>query len=298
MRADFVVVGASYAGLAAALQLARARRDVLVVDAGLRRNRFVDAAGGAAHGLIGQDGMAPGDIAAQARHQLARYQTVRWLDASVDTAHRLPDGGGFELRAQAACVTASRIVLATGVNDELPPVPGLQARWGRSVFHCPYCHAHELGRGPIGVIAANEQAQHLALLLPDWGETVLFLNGGYVPDAQQRADLARRGTRIEATPVVQVEGVADVHLADGRTLAMAGLFTQPRTHLNGSLAEQLGCAMAEGSAGPFIQVDEAQATSVPNVYACGDAARPSGNLALAAASGSVAGMAAHQSTVF
>ncbi|MCE4554194.1 NAD(P)/FAD-dependent oxidoreductase [Roseateles cellulosilyticus] len=296
MQIDFAVIGGSFAGLSAALQLARARRQVLVVDAGQRRNRFVDAAGLTSQGFLSQDGVAPADIVAQARAQLLRYPSVQWLDGTADDA-RVSADGRLTFRVGDTAIGAGRLILATGVRDILPPLSGLAERWGRSVFHCPYCHGYELDAGDIGIIAATPQAQHHALMLPDWGRTTLFLNGVYTPSDEERAHLARRGTRVEHVPVVRIDGEADVVLADGRVLHMAGLFTQPRTAMSSPVASQLGCAMTEGPMGPFIQVTPMQETSVPNVFACGDAARATGNVALAVGDGVMAGFGAHRSTM-
>jgi len=296
MKVDFAVIGGSFAGLSAALQLARARRDVLVVDAGQRRNRFVDDAGGHSHGFLTRDGQPPGAIAAEGRRQLLRYPNVRWLDALAEDARRGPDGC-FELRVDSRVVRVGRLILAIGVRDELPPVPGLAERWGRSVFHCPYCHGYELDAGPIGIVAASPMAQHHGLMLPDWGRPTLFLNGAYAPTQEDLAALVRRGTHVESTPIVRIEGAADVVLADGRILSMKGLFTQTRAHLSSPVAQQLGCEIEEGPLGEFIKVDSTQETSVPGVFACGDAARAAGNVALAVGDGALAGLAAHRSTL-
>lgn len=297
VETEFAVIGGSYAGLSAALQLARARRDVTVVDAGLRRNRFVDEAGGTSHGFLSRDGVAPGAIAAEARRQLLRYPTVRWLDGIADEATHGEDGR-FIFRVGEEFVAAARLVLATGVRDELPAVEGLAERWGRSIFHCPYCHGYEMEAGPIGIIASSEVAHHHAIMLPDWGTPTLFLNDSYRPTDDDIVAFARRGTTVETASIVRIEGVADVVLADGRTLSMNGLFTQPRTHIASPIAAQLGCTLVQGPMGVFIQVDAMQQTSVPNVFACGDAARGAGNVAMAVADGAMAGVAAHRSTMF
>lgn len=294
MKVDFAVIGGSYAGLSAALQLARARRDVLVVDAGQRRNRFVDEAGGHSHGFLTRDGQSPGAIAAEGRRQLLRYPNVRWMDGLAEDACRAPDSR-FEFRVAGEVVRADRLILAIGVRDELPPVPGLAERWGRSVFHCPYCHGYELDAGPIGIVAASPMAQHHGLMLPDWGETTLFLNDAYAPTQEERAALDRRGTRVESTPIDRIEGVADVVLKDGRILSMNGLFTQPRSHLNSPVARRLGCEIEQGPLGAFIKVSATQETSVPGVFACGDAARAAGSVSLAVGDGALAGVAAHRS---
>ena len=296
MKLDFAIIGGSFAGLSAALQLARARRNVLVVDAGQRRNRFVDEAAGASHGFLTQDGRAPAAIIAEARRQLRRYASVQWRDGTADDA-RIAADGRFEFSVGEEKINAGRLVLAFGVRDELPAVPGLAERWGRSVFHCPYCHGYEMDAGRIGIVASSALAQHHAVMLPDWGATTLFLNGAYTPNEEELAALARRGTQVEATPIERIEGFADVLLQDGRRLSMNGLFTQPRTSLGSPVAQQLGCAVEDGPMGPFIKVGATQETSVPNVFACGDAARAAGNVALAVGDGVMAGFGAHRSTM-
>lgn len=293
---DFAVIGGSYAGMAAALQLARARRNVLVVDAAQRRNRFVDAAGGKSHGYLTQDGRAPAEIAADAREELMNYPSVEWLHGTADDANVASDGWlGFRVGSE--MVRAQHLIIATGVRDELPPLPGLAERWGRSVFHCPYCHGYEADAGPIGIIAASPLAQHHAIMLPDWGRPTLFLNGVYSLKEEELAAIARRGTQVETVPIERIDRLADVVLQDGRTLTMNVLFTQPQTHMSSPIAEQLGCALEVGPMGSFIKVDDFKATSVPNVFACGDAARMAGNVTLAVADGAMAGFGAHRSSM-
>jgi len=293
---DFAVIGGSYAGLSAALQLARARRRVLVVDAGQRRNRCVDEAGETSHGFLTQDGRAPAEIAADAREQLMNYPTVEWMHGTADDA-RVASDGRLEFRVGSEIISATRLILATGVRDLLPPVPGLAERWGRSVFHCPYCHGYEMNAGRIGIIAASPLAHHHALMLPDWGSPTLFLNGTYTPNAEELAAIVRRGTQVEPVLIDRIDGHADVVLKDGRTFTMNGLFTQPRTLMSSPIAEQLGCALEDGPMGLFIKVDEGKATSVPNVFACGDAARAAGNVTLAVADGAMAGFGAHRASM-
>ena len=293
MPHDAIVVGGSYAGMSAALQLVRARRDVLVIDEGLPRNRLAAHA----HGFLGQDGMAPAEIARRARDQLRAYPTLTWTEAVAERAE--PDGEGFAvLTADGARHLARRLILATGVGDVLPEVPGLAERWGRSVFHCPYCHAHELNRGPLGVLATGPESLHQALLLPEWGPVTFFLNGVCEPDQGERTQLAASGVTIETARVAGLRGDADVALEDGREVRLAGLFTTPRTRPNGTLAADLGCALEEGTLGSFIQTDGRKATTVPGVFACGDVGREAGSIALAVGDGAFAGCAAHASLVF
>ncbi len=297
---DVIVVGGSYAGLSAALPLARARRRVLVVDAGRRRN----ARAAQAYGLLGQDGASPAAIAEQGRAQLLAYPSVSWrqtevLHAAIDATDGSERSPGFALRtASGELLRAHRLILALGVIDELPEIPGLADRFGRSVFHCPYCHGYELNQGEIGVLGVGPASLHHALMLPDWGPTTYYLNGAPEPDAEQLAQLARRGTRLERVPVTGLEDAATVRLQDGRRIAHAGLFVASRTRPAGGLAEQLGCEIEQGPFSTCIRTNAMKESTVPGVFACGDAARLAGNVPLAIGDGAMAGAGAHQSLMF
>jgi thioredoxin reductase len=290
---DAIVIGGSYAGMSAALQLARARRRVLVIDANRRRNRFASAS----HGFLGRDGHAPGEIASEAKAQLLAYPHVRWIDDTALKAERQNDGFEVSL-ADGRVELASKLVLAPGVVDELPDIEGLAQRWGVSVFHCPYCHGYELDEGRIGVLASSAMSMHHALMLPDWGQTTLFLNDAFEPDDEQRAALAARGVVVETGAVARLVDAATVELRDGRRVEMDGLFSVTRTRVASPVAAQLGCEMEQGPLGEFIRTDAMQATSVPGVFACGDAARAAGNVAISVGAGAMAGAAAHRSMMF
>jgi thioredoxin reductase len=289
---DAIVIGGSYAGMSAAMQLARARRRVLVIDAGRRRNRFA----GRSHGFLTQDGSDAAAIAAQGREQLLNYPNVTWIEGLASAAARQGDGFAVTLGTGQA-FSGSRLVLATGVADELPALEGLAQRWGSSVFHCPYCHGYELGAGNIGVLAVGALSMHHALMLPDWGTVTFFLNDAFEPDAAQLAALAARNVAVERVPVARIEGQADVVLADGRVLPMAGLFVAPRMRDASPIARELGCAMEDGPAGPYVATDAMKASSVPGVFCCGDMARAAGNVAFAVADGAMAGIAVHRSLI-
>jgi thioredoxin reductase len=288
---DAVIVGGSYAGLSAAMQLARARRRLLVIDGGQRRNRFAQHS----HGFLSRDGAAAADIAGEARRQLLGYPTVEWRDATVVSAMGSADA--FVVTDSTGRQDgARRILLALGVTDELPGIPGLAERWGRSVFHCPYCHGYEID-GPIGVLNVLDNSIHQALMLPDWGPTTFLLNGKDA-SADDLDKLAARGVALEPAPVEAIVNSADVRLADGREVRFGGLFSASRTRPSTDLAVRLGCMMEDGPAGSFIATDMVKQTSIPGVFACGDAARPSGNVALAVGDGAMAGAGIHRSLMF
>lgn len=298
MQYDLAIVGGSFAGLAAAIQVARARRDVLVLDAGQPRNRFAEHS----HGFLGQDGRTPGAILDDARRQLLAYPTAKIVDGRAEKA-TVVSSGGFEVTtAGGETFGAARLLLATGVRDLLPEVPGLAALWGKSVLHCPYCHGYEVSGGPLGVLATGPLSLHQAQLISDWGDVTLFGNGLLEPDAEQMLTLERCKVRFEPTTVSALRengaGGLIAHLGDGRKTGVKAMFTAPRNMMASPLAEQLGCGFTAGLLGPVISVDERQQTTVPGIYAAGDAARSMHNIAFAVSSGTFAGVCAHQSLVF
>jgi thioredoxin reductase len=189
-------------------------------------------------------------------------------------------------------------LFATGVSDELPDIRGLQERWGRSVFHCPYCHGYELGLGRIGVIAAGQLSVHQAQLVAEWGEVTFFSNGACELDANSIDELSGCGVSIETTRVARVEGYAEIVLADQRRLVFAGLFTAPHNRPATSLAEELGCELAETPFGTQLWIADTKETSAPGAFACVDVARVPHSLSLAVADGAWAGAQVHRSLVW
>lgn len=297
MQHDAIVIGGSFAGLSAALYIARACRSVCVIDGGRPRNRFAHAS----HGFFGQDGSDPARMVTDARAQLQRYPMARTLAGEAVSAAAV--SGGFDVTlGSGERLTATKLVLAFGISDELPQLPGLAERWGRSVLHCPYCHGFEFAGQRLGVLRTMPMSSHQALLIADWGPTTLYLNGGQMPDLDTQAKLARRGVAIEPTPIIALEGenaaLSSLRLTDGRDVPIDALYLAPRSRLNSPLAEQLGCAIDDGPLGPIIRTDAAKLTTVPGVYAAGDAARAPHSVSWAAADGVTAGVSLHQALVF
>ncbi|SMH57904.1 NAD(P)/FAD-dependent oxidoreductase [Mesorhizobium australicum] len=296
MQYDVAIVGGSFAGLSAALQIARGKRRVVVVDAGLPRNRFASHS----HGFLTRDGATPPDMLREARRQLLDYPTAEIVDGIVEAAEG--QAGDFSLRlAGGNALSARRLVLAGGVSDTLPDIPGLAGEWGRRVIHCPYCHGYEFGDGPFGVLATEPMAFMKALLVSDWGPVKLFLNDALSPDAEQTAKLSARGVSLVPGRVEGVSSHEDglsIQVAGAAATSVAALFVAPKTILSSDLPHQLGCTLAEGPMGAFISVDERKNTNVPGVFAAGDIARPMPTVALAVADGAMAGAAAHQSLIF
>lgn len=295
MPHDAVIIGGSYAGLSAALQLARARRRVLIIDDGRPRNRFAARA----HGVLSNDGRPGSDIAAAARAQVAAYPTAAFRMAEAVEVKRM-DGGFSVAFAEGAETTGRRLILAHGVEDVLPDLPGVKERWGRTALHCPWCHGYEVGGGPIGVLARDEHAVPYAVTVAEWGQTVLFIDPARLSENDARA-LARRGVSIEPTPLERLEGEAPTltgaRLVDGRFIPLKAIFVGAHVRQSSGFAESLGCEMTDTSMGRILKVDAQQQTSQPGVFAAGDLTRPAGNITLATTDGMTAAHAAFRSLV-
>lgn len=283
---DVAIVGGSFAGQSAALQLARTGRNILIIDNQRPRNRFAQHA----HGFLGQDGQAPSAIMAEARRQLARYSNAVARGGTVESVEGEINAFMLSL-ADGEQLSARRLVLAYGVRDTLPRLPGLETRWGRSVLHCPYCHGFEFSGRPLGVLGDHPMSWHQAMLVADWGPTTYFVHDGGALAPEQSVQLAQRGVQLEMSPIVELVGRGDeleaVRLDGGHS-------TRPSSRL----AQLLDCELDNGPTGPYVQTDDMRQTSVPGVFAAGDLAMPMANASLAASSGVIAGVSAHRSLVF
>ena len=283
---EVVVAGGGAAGLSAALVLGRSRRRTLVVDAGEPRN----APSPSAHSCFTRDGAPPAELLRIAREQLAPYDSVRVVDDRV-TSVRAGDGVFTVGLAAGGEVEARRVLLAVGVRDILPSIDGIGALWGRSVLHCPYCHGWEVRDRPLALYASGAVAMEMAPLLLQWSRDVLLLTGG---DEQltpaDRAMLAGLGVGIVDTSVQRVEGdahVVGIVFADGRIERRSALFVRPAQELASDLPRMLGCELTEAG---HLRVGGDLQTSVPGVYAAGDATTPLQQIVVAAASGAQAAM--------
>ncbi|QKG55609.1 NAD(P)/FAD-dependent oxidoreductase [Hymenobacter sp. BRD128] len=284
---DVLIIGGSYAGLSAALALGRARRSVLVLDASRPRNRFTPHA----HNLLLHDGDAPADLAARARQQVAAYPTVQLLEAQATTATKLPDGS-FEVGTGAhGTFVASRLLLATGLRDELPPVPGFAECWGKSVIHCPFCHGYEVADQPTGIWNNGDEVGHQVKLLLNWSrQLTIFTNGPATFRPEVHELLQAHAIELIETPVTGVlhtDGqLTGLRLADGRTRPLPVLYARLPWHQASELPQQLGCEITEQV---LIRTDASYRTTVPGVYAAGDCSVAPPQLALAIAAGNLAG---------
>ena len=278
---DLVVVGGGAAGLSAALVLGRARRRVAVVDAGTPRNAP------AAHmqGFLSRDGMRPADLLETARAEVARYG-VELLDdraVEVESGFTLRLAGGGRLRTR-------RLLLATGAVDELPDIPGARERWGRDFLHCPYCHGWEVRDEPLGVLATDPGSVDYAHLLRQWTDDLVFFANGHALSADERAGLEARGIEVVDGRVARLSVLDDrldaVALEDGRAVPRSAVFIRPTLHpRNRELPASLGCEVDDDG---FVRTDATGRTSVPGVWAVGNATNPRAQVITAAGEGSAA----------
>jgi thioredoxin reductase len=287
---DCIVVGAGAAGLSAALVLGRARRRTLVLDAGGQSNLPAEGIGG----LLGQDGRPPAEFYAAGREELAAYPAVDVRSGEVVRGERLD--GGFQLElADGSRETARRVLLATGMEYRFPPLPGIPERWGRSVFHCPFCHGWEVRERPLGVLDRGAGGVRRAMLLRAWSDDVTLLSNGPAELEAGDADRLREaGVAVDERPVAGLLGpdaeLTAVLFEDGSELRCGGLLVPVTLHQRSALAEQFGAAPAPP--GPLtsdaIEIDAGFHSSVPGLSAAGDVTPHMQSVANAVAAGSSA----------
>ena len=287
---DVVVVGGGAAGLSAALVLGRARRRVAVVDAGAPRN----APASHMHGYLSRDGMPPADLLATGRDEVAGYG-VELVDDTVGAIEH-----GFVVRlASGRVLPTRRVVVATGLRDDLPDIPGVRERWGRDLLHCPYCHGWEVRDQAIGVLGTHPAAVEHAQLVRQWSDDVtFFVHTHEIADAEQ-AQLEARGVRIVhgeiGRLVVEDDRLTGVELADGQVVPRTAVFVRPGLvpHDDG-LLDSLGCTFDENG---FPVVDGTGRTSVAGLWVAGNATDPRAQVITAAGAGSAAAIAVNADLV-
>jgi thioredoxin reductase len=283
---DVIIVGGSSAGLSAALLLGRSRRDVVVFDDGQPCNRFSHAS----HGFLTRDGIPPHELLQIAREQLRPYTTIEVRPETV--SHIAAIEGGFRVETgTGTSLSARKVLLATGIKDILPPVKGIEAFWGMSVFHCPYCDGWEVRDQPIVVYGSGESAFHKTMLLWNWSSNLTLCNGGEGEISQEKRELlSKNGITIIETPISHLDGqdgqIDQIVFADGTTLKCKAIFIQPTPQHRTPFAHDLGCTVTEQN---MIQVDNLGRTSVPGIYAAGDLAQSMRSVALSVAQGATAG---------
>jgi thioredoxin reductase len=288
---DVAVVGGGAAGLSAALVLTRARRRVAVIDAGRPRN----APAAHMHGYLSRDGMPPADFLNAGRSEIIGYGAELLADTVSEIVPRSPvpsrpvptppaGTAGFRLRlASGGRVSARRVLVATGLRDEIPAIPGLAARWGRDVLHCPYCHGYEVRDRPLGVLGGSPEAVQHALLVRQWSADVTFFAHTHDLSNDERRRLAARDIRVAEGVVTRLiidgDRLAGIELDRASVVAPQALFVRPRLVPSDALLTTLGAALTGERTGR---------TTVPGVWAAGNAVDPRAQVITAAGAGSAA----------
>ncbi|MGW7693084.1 NAD(P)/FAD-dependent oxidoreductase [Streptomyces asiaticus] len=289
---DVVVIGGGAAGLSGALMLARARRSVVVIDAGAPRN----APASGVHGLLARDGIPPAELVERGRAEVRGYGG-QVVSGEVGAVAR--EETGFQVTlTDGRSVRALRLLLATGLVDELPDVPGLRSRWGRDLVHCPYCHGWEIRDQAIGVLGSGPMSVHQAMLFRQWSDDVTFFSHTWpVPTGEEAEQLAARGIRVVDGEVASLEIVEDrlvgVRLRDGNVVKREALAVAPRMVARTGFLAALGLRPVEhpSGAGEHIPSDATGRTDVPGVWVAGNVTDLSAQVGAAAAAGATA--AAH-----
>lgn len=293
--ADVIIVGAGPAGLSAALVLGRACRRVLLFDEDRGRNRFTRHL----HGFITREGTSPLELRRMAREELKRFDTVRHEVVKVVRAAQISTGGFDVFTADGRTFTCRRLLLATGVVDNIPDIPGLMDLYGQSVFHCPYCDGWELRGKPLAVYGRGRRGYGLSLELTGWSRDILLCSDGESGlTAEEEARLTANGVTLNEHPIARVDGrdgiLELIVFTDGSTVARRALFfTQGQTQCS-DLAKTLGCDFNEKGT---VSTGKYEVTNIPGLYVAGDASRDVQWVIVAAAEGAEAAYAINQELI-
>ena len=292
---DVIIIGGSFAGLAAALQLGRARRKVTVLDTGRQRNRFAARS----HGVLGHDHKPPQDILAEARQQLARYPTIKLVNARAESVSGTIDDFCV-VTDDNESLRARRLILIYGVADQMPDIPGFAESWGTSIIPCPYCDGFEVADQHWGLIWSGVQSHNQVRLFHDWTNRLTVFGNGHDISLDIRADLATRQVPLIDGRITEIEPhgshSATIRIESGPDVSVDILFAHPRTRPSASLHDALGLATVNTPTGIALKTDERRETSIPGIYAAGDLANPGiPSVTTAAWQGTMAGIFAQQS---
>lgn len=288
-----MIIGGSYAGLAAALALGRALRHVLIIDAGTPCNRMTPHS----HNFLTRDGATPAELSGIAREQLVRYNTLTFYQGTAENAVRKPEG--FEVTTQGGDIfSARKLIFATGLKDTMPDVTGFADCWGISILHCPYCHGFEVKGEPTAVWANGEAGYGFARLLSNWTNKLTLATGG--PSGlspSQHEKLQGSGIQIiedKISAILHTGGKINQIVFESRApLAVTVLYAKPAFEQKCVLPEKLGCQFSETG---LLKTDAFQKTTVPGIWACGDNTA-SRSVAVAVSTGTVAGAAVNHELI-
>jgi len=291
---EVIIIGGSYSGLSAAMALGRALRKVLVIDGGKPTNRFTPYS----HNFITHDGRKPEEIASLAKQQVQEYRSVVFKDAFVIKAERQNTDFLVTVGSGEEYVTR-KIVLATGIVDLMPDIPGYVECWGKSVLHCPYCHGYEVRNVETGILGNGDYAYEFGTLISNWTKKLtVFTNGRSTLTDDQRFKLTLHGINIIEDRIKDFShtsgAIHEIIFESGMSQRVSALYSRPAFIQHSELSDQLFCELtSEG----YIKVDQSQRTTIPGVFACGDNVTKLRTVANAVSLGTTAGMMVNKELV-
>ena len=284
---DVIIIGGSYSGLAAAMALGRALKKVLIIDSAKPCNRQTPHS----HNFITHDGQKPAEIAALAKEQVKRYQTVEFFSGLATDAEKTKYG--FEIWTDSGeKFNASKLIFATGIKDIMPDIPGYAESWGISVLHCPYCHGYEVRNQKTGILGNGDFGFEFSVLISNWTDNLtLFTNGKADLSIEQSAKLKKHKIRVVEAEIEQLEHengyLKSVHFKDGSNTPVKALYARSAFVQHSAIPELLGCEINDEG---YIRVNPAQKTNIEGIFACGDNCTRMRTVANAVAMGTTAGM--------
>ena len=292
---DVIIVGGSYSGLAAAMALGRALKYVLVIDGGMPCNKQTPHS----HNFITQDGKPPKEIAALAKQQVERYDTVKFFNGFATNGVKTENG--FEIQtASGETFGAKKLIFATGIKDIMPNIEGYAECWGISVLHCPYCHGYEVRNERTGILGNGEYGFEFSNLISNWTKDLtLFTNGKSTLTVEQSVKLKSHHIKISETEIEKLEHtngyLQNIIFKDGTTSSIKALYAHSPFEQHCPIPETLGCELTDEG---YIKTDFLQQTSIHGIFACGDNTTRVRSVANAVAMGTTAGMMVNKEIVF
>jgi len=295
LQYDVIIIGGSYAGLSAAMALGRSIRKTLIIDGGDPCNKQTPQS----HNFLTQDGETPAAIAEKALEQVLKYPTVELLQGFVVELEQ-QDNVFVVTTAAGERFAGMKILLATGVKDELCDIPGFAECWGISVLHCPYCHGYEVRQQKTAILAKGEEAYHLGLLLHNWASDITLLSDGDHGLEDIQLDLLKANSveliDEKVTALKHEDGrLKSIQFESGKTMPVEVMYSRVPFTLHSEIASQIGCDLSESG---HILVDASQKTTIPGIYAAGDCTTNGRAVSIAVAAGSRAGMMINSELIF
>ena len=291
---EVIIIGGSYAGLAAAMALGRSLRKVLVIDAGKPCNRQTPHS----HNFLTQDGKTPFEISSVSRAQVEAYKTISFYSDTVISASK-SDPGFLIKTNDGSTFTGLKLIFATGIKDILPEIPGIQECWGISVIHCPYCHGYEVRNEKTGILANGDFGFEFGKMITNWTKDLtLYTNGKSALTSEQSEKLTYKNVTISEKKISQIihqDGkIQSLVFEDGSQEKINALYAKPDFEQSSPLISELACALKENG---YVEIDQFHNTNVPGIYACGDHTNMFRSVAFAVSSGTMAGAACNKELI-